>query len=390
MEKRCICKNCDNVVVLPSIKFDLMNDYGWIVVKCNNCGQKIIVSTDNPEETSPSSGGRKIASYDEDIYSFDEVQNEHKDAITADNEIKVSQPPKRRALYNYNLPSIHFCNSCGKYLDDMAHTLLQQNTDAITKNYGDVMNCILAGHGDADQFVTRIDSICNCGNPLQFFFAKEFKANCKPLNINELDFVATNQTIESRHINTLATKSDCLAVLGKFIARWNNIADQIILVTPFIGTQYQNAEKLANEWQWLFDRADASKTRLITRKSTLTQFKNKYPDLGIDDSIWQKYDLEEKIIKGMKEKPNNFHAKFYAGFIGDKVELLSGSFNLVGGPSYEQISFEIVDKNDFIQKYLTPLKISLNITQFNPPVAYIHKEKTDWVPDMSRTRKIFP
>ena len=223
-----------------------------------------------------------------------------------------------------------------------------------------------------------------------FFYAKEFKADCKRLNVEELDFVATNQTIESRNINTLASKSDCLAILGKFLARWNNIADQIILVTPFIGTQYQNAEKLANEWKWLFDRADARKTRLITRKSTLTQFKKKYPDLGIDEEIWQKYDLEEKIIKGMKEKPNNFHAKFYAGFIGDKVELLSGSFNLVGGPSYEQISFEVVDKESFISKYLTPLKISLDITSFNPPVAYFNKEEAKWVADMSRTRKIFP
>lgn len=252
------------------------------------------------------------------------------------------------------------------------------------------MDCVLADVGEADQTVVRIDSNCDCGNPLQFFFAKEFKADCEPLNINKLDFVATNQAIEPRHINTLATKSDCLAILGKFIARWNNIADQIVLVTPFIGTQYQNAEKLANEWQWLFDRADATKTRLITRKSTLTQFKKKYPDLGIDDSIWQKYDLEENIIKGMKEKPNNFHAKFYAGFIGDKVELLSGSFNLVGGPSFEQISFETINKNDFIQKYLAPLKISLSITQFNPPVGYIHKEGSDWIPDSSRTRKIFP
>ena len=389
MEKRCKCTNCDNVVVLPSIKFDLMNDYGWIVVECQKCRQHLVISTENPDETSPSSGGKKISSYDEDIYSINDVLAFNNDATIANEQIKVSLPPKQKAPYCYSSPSIHFC-SCGKTLDGMAYALLKKHESELSKEYAGVMSCILAGQGDANQAIIKIDDVCNCGNPLQFFFAKEFKADSKPLNVEELDFVATNQTIEPHNINTLASKSDCLAVLGKFIARWNNVADQIVLGTPFIGTKYQNAETLANEWKWIFDRADARKTRLITRKSTLTQFKNKYPALGIDDVIWQKYDLEEKIIKGMKEKPNNVHAKFYAGFIGDKVELLSGSFNLVGGPSYEQISFEVVDKDSFVKKYLTPLKISLDITSFNPPVAYFNKEESRWVAYMSRTRKIFP
>ena len=389
MEKRCVCSNCKNVVVLPSIKFDSMNDYGWIVVECQQCHKHLVISTENPDETSPSSGGRKISSYDEDIFSFDDVLAANSDAIITNEQIEASLPPKEKAPYCYDPPHIHFC-SCGQPLDDMALKSLVKNEPELKRHYDGVMSCILAGQGDANQAIIKIDDVCNCGNPLQFFFAKEFKADCKPLNVEELDFVATNQTIEPRNINTLASKSDCLAILGKFLARWNNIADQIILVTPFIGTQYQNAEKLANEWKWIFDRADARKTRLITRKSTLTQFKNKYPALGIDDDIWQKYDLEEKIIKGMKEKPNNFHAKFYAGFIGDKVELLSGSFNLVGGPSYAQISFEVVDKDSFVKKYLTPLKISLDITSFNPPVVYFNKEESRWVADMSRTREIFP
>ena len=173
MEKRCKC-TCDNVVVLPSIKFDLMNDYGWIVVECQQCKKHLIISTENPDETYPSSGGRKISSYDEDIYSIDDVLAENSDATVTNEQIKVSLPPKEKAPYCYNSPSIHFC-SCGKPLDNMAFALLEQHKSELSKEYAGVMNCIIAGQGDADQAIIRIDDNCECGKPLHFFMQKNLK-----------------------------------------------------------------------------------------------------------------------------------------------------------------------------------------------------------------------
>lgn len=302
METRCLCNNCKQVIVMPNIKFDMMNDYGWILVTCNKCNKELLIPSINPDETYPISGARKLESFDDEIYTLSEIQNNHPNASLINEQINAQLPLSKKAPYSYSKPSIHHCNNCGESLDELAKNELKNEESNLVKEYYEVMNCILAEQGYAKQAIFRIDTSCKCGKNVQLFFAKRFKADGAALKIDDLDFISTNQEIKASNINTLASKSDCLSILGKFIARWNNIADQIVLVTPFIGNQYLNAEKLANEWKWLFDRTAPQKTRLITRSSTLKQFKNKYPDLGIDEEIWKKYDLEETTIKNMKKK----------------------------------------------------------------------------------------
>jgi len=108
-------------------------------------------------------------------------------------------------------------------------------------------------------------------------------------------------------------------------------------------------------WDWLFKNADAERVTLITRKATWTRFRNAHNESGVSFADLERYGLQEKVVSEGETK-QDFHAKFFAGVSTDGVELLSGSANLVRGPSIENISFHRMSLERFQDRYLNVLK----------------------------------
>ena len=105
-------------------------------------------------------------------------------------------------------------------------------------------------------------------------------------------------------------------------------------------------------------------------------FKKAQDSTGIPYELLVEWGLLEPLIEAMETEKMTFfqksHAKYYVGVFDDYVEVLSGSFNIHKGPSFENISFRKYDKTFFRERYLhmfKDFKYSENIN--NPFVHYM-------------------
>lgn len=113
--------------------------------------------------------------------------------------------------------------------------------------------------------------------------------------------------------------------------------------------------QLQEVWDWLFENLDPDKTTILTRGATWERFKSIQKDSGLDFDLLKRYGLEDAVVSGGASK-QDFHAKFFAGMSADQVEVLSGSANLVRGPSIENITFNRMSFDRFNSKYLEVMK----------------------------------
>jgi hypothetical protein len=126
---------------------------------------------------------------------------------------------------------------------------------------------------------------------------------------------------------------------------------------PFIGYHYKNSQEALTElWNWLEININVDKTNLITRKGTFNLFKNAQDSTGIPYDLLVEWGLLEPLIESMDSGEMPFyqrsHAKYYVGVFNDKVEVLSGSFNIHKGPSFENLNFREYSKDFFEKRYL--------------------------------------
>jgi hypothetical protein len=68
----------------------------------------------------------------------------------------------------------------------------------------------------------------------------------------------------------------------------------------------------------------------------------------------------------MDMRKQDFHAKFFAGISEEMCEVMSGSANLVRGPSLENISFRSMPKAAFEQRYVMRLKLQKGLPAAPP------------------------
>lgn len=402
-----LCPQCNSCIIYQSPTFEGYNDSGWIVLECAECKKKyeslkakhpktkatstfLIVKARNPNETSISQGAEKKEYFDSDTYEFAEVMQNYPTAQKINKCVDISgyNPNEKNRNDCLNLPN--FICSCGASLVDSAKIQWDADASEIGKTYADVRTMYYEwSRQDYKQLEIEVPFKCaNCQAEHIAYFGKSINGDADCVwNQNSLQLVNINQKIDRMKIMGTKSKTECLKILSTFLARWNVIAQEIMLVTPFIGTQYQNAEELEESWNWIVKNTNPTKTRLITRTKTLNDFRKEYPKFGKDIDLFVNYELEPDIITN-SEKLNSSHSKFYAGIIGDRVELLSGSFNLVGGPSNEQISFDVIPFEFFKEQYLKPLK--LDSCKSDPFAMDICKEKDEYVLREKRYSELFP
>jgi hypothetical protein len=96
--------------------------------------------------------------------------------------------------------------------------------------------------------------------------------------------------------------------------------------------------------------------------------------------LLERFDLQNKVV-AQKNSKQDFHAKFYAGTFADKCEIISGSANLVGGPSVENIAFHKMSNDRFTKRYIDKLNLKSPLPIPKPRTAHwvlIEKKATEW------------
>lgn len=349
-----LCPNCEASFHYMELSFvGGMNDYGWIQVECGSCSFLFAVAVKNPTEVSSNKSYLIKEIIDKEISS--------PSAPIIDNKIRHDFPEnKLNFKFKKNSTPLYLCSVCEQSLDAIANDILLGETDALQRSWSNVENYLLASSGAAkssDSILVSLDFECDCSTiHTAIFVAKTYIGASNIPLVERCNLIhVTYADLESR-LNSLATKSEVMELLEKLLIRWHAIFDKVILAVPFIGHQWLKEDELQDIWNWLFENLDPDKAVLLTRSNTWTSFKNLQKENGLSFELLQKFGIEEKVVSaGLKKQ--DFHAKFFAGISKDMVEILSGSANLVRGPSIENITFSRMSFSDFDKKYLQVMKL---------------------------------
>jgi hypothetical protein len=353
------CSHCENNIRIHPVKFPVMNDHGGIIVECEKCNKLSFCETINPVETEISKGGRKIDAWDIDITS-------KKDAISMYTDIKeltdgllvVGDLEVRDYEFNFNSPHIYHCSNCGNEIESAAKKALINKNQKIATQYDSLMNYILANHRQQyDNLIVEVDTECGCGHVFVSYWHKNFVADHKPINPEKnLFLIGTDMPINASSIDGIMSKNDCKRILEKFIIRWNAIYPRLLIVTPFVGHQWLSQEEIIELWDWIKNFLDPKKSSLVTRTATYNKYKKACEEKGVSLELLERYGLNNSIVQEFTKK-QDFHAKIYVGYSSENTEMLLGSFNLMDGPSVENITFKSTNYDTFKNKFVTPMNI---------------------------------
>lgn len=129
-------------------------------------------------------------------------------------------------------------------------------------------------------------------------------------------------------------------------------------MTPFVGHQWMSKEEIIELWDWLKNYVDPKKTTLVTRTATFNKYKKACEDKGISIDLLDNFGINNPVIQDFTKK-QDFHAKIYVGYSDVHSEILMGSFNLMNGPSMENISFLPSKYDNFTDNFISPMKITI-------------------------------
>lgn len=406
MNFKVLCPQCQNPISCHQVHFPFMNDFGAMVIECSNCKTKynqkkavnsktrakttyFIVECVNPNESSITEGGEKINyyEYDESI-SLSEAKKDFPNAQII-SEIVVTPPQKLEPCSNTDCLSLpNMKCSCGSDLPPYALATLKKENKIIKDGCKGILDMYYKWcWQDYKEMILELAAKCDsCKQDFIAYYARQIKkdSDCN-WDAPSFHLVSTNIPINRSQLMGIKTKTECMSILKTFLARWNLIADEILVISPYIGTIHQTDAQLIEDWKWLVDNCEQSKTRLFTKTQTINSIRSTYKSLGIDANLWITYGLEDALIKDFS-KINNSHAKVYAGIIGNKVEILHGSANLVKGSSNENFCYDILDYEQFKVSYMDPLKIERQRNKSSS--MYIRKEGDRYVYGEKRKNEI--
>lgn len=353
------CKNseCDNLIRLNEGKFvGRINDKGGIVIQCNKCDAIFPCSLKNPYDASGiSSGGQILEKWTDNFPPQFELKFNIKESdIDVIERLLVfgyEKPPKvlwsPSETCTYGTEETNF--------EELSFNALNSKSEIIDRNYRTYYNHYVKGGSSAKKSFVIIHYDYN-NIEYQAVFAKEIDSE-NDLNRNNLYLINHSRVNFIKQIDGIFTKTQCLGFLERFLNRWKYTANEVLLVVPFIGYHYKNSQEALTElWNWLEININVDKTNLITRKGTFNLFKKAQDSTGIPYDLLVEWGLLEPLIESMNNGEMPFyqrsHAKYYVGVFKDKVEVLSGSFNIHKGPSFENLNFRKYSKDFFKKRFL--------------------------------------
>lgn len=377
------CSQCENNIRIHVVKFPVENDNGGLIIQCDICEKLSFFETINPVETSISKGGKKIDTWDIDVITKENALAQYSDIKELrEGVLVIGDLEKREYEFKFNSPHIYHCSNCGNEVESISKTALESDAINIASQYDSLMDYISANYRDCqNNLVIEVKTVCKCQQHFVSYWHKKFVVDNKSIiPQKDLFLIGTDMPIKSSYIDGIISKNDCKIILEKFIIRWNAIYPRLLVVTPFVGHQWLSKEEIIELWDWIKNFLDPEKSSLVTRTATFNKYKKACEEKGISLEVLEKYGLNNTIIQEFTKK-QDFHAKIYVGYSLENTEMLLGSFNLMDGPSFENISFNSTNYDTFIKKFIAPMNIPLvNPTSIEKNWLRISKNsENEWI-----------
>lgn|GEM_PF-703509 len=345
------CPHCTESHHYVETRFTGDNDKGYWLLECLKCRSQFVIELLNPME----SGGEASR----------HIQEKHERAFTGDRGIVAidvlvhdTDLNQNAWSFKYNAIPLYRCKSSSVNLERLAKDELGKQIDEVLSACSTAANYLLKGSADCDLAVVRVPLNCACGgkHTATYYARLAIGSDLGALSEDNFLLADVSNSEMDETLDGIVSKSDAMDLLEKLVIRWNLLADQIFIVSPFVGTSYTSHEKQLEIWSWLLGMLDPRKGVFLTRGATYTSYKTAMKADGVSVDLLEKYGLENKIV-AMDVRKQDFHAKFFAGISEDGCEVMSGSANLVRGPSVENVSFRQMSKIQFDERYLRNLNL---------------------------------
>lgn len=345
------CPHCKQPHHYVEINFPSENDRGYWKVDCSKCKKMFVIEVNNPWESDgklrkqikerleePFTGDRSIVASEIARHDFDLNRNEWR--------------------FNYAATTLYQCAENSSDLEELAKSALELNFVEIARAYGNAQNYLMSRGSNHDFAVVRLPVKCKCGGThiATFYMRFVMDSDKGPRSAGDFLLADVSGAKLEQTLDGIVSKNDAMDLLEKLVIRWNLLAEQILIVSPFVGTTYTSSAKQLEVWQWLLEMLDPAKSVFLTRGATWTSYKKAMESDGVSVDMLEKFGLENLLV-AMDLRKQDFHAKFFAGISNHECEVMSGSANLVRGPSVENISFQAMEKSKFDERYIDRLKL---------------------------------
>lgn len=350
------CPLCAEPHHYVNVKHPISNDPGYWVVKCSGCAEPFCIA-DLHDVNDSFAKGFSILSREEGDIDNPQAPIAHKVAIYNLNLNKI------RLHYDYATCPLYEC-TCTKPLDLLARKQLDVEYKKVNKEFCNRMNYAFKGIFNAEYIVAKLHFTCECGVDHVATYYTRFIVNPDqiPPEVDDYILADVSGAQLSDSLDGIRSKNDAMDLLAKLIMRWNLLADQVLLASPFIGHLYLSSEDQMKIWEWLLNMLDPRIAIFITRTTAWNQYRKSMNDARISVDLLEDFGLENKVVSAGQSK-QDFHAKFYAGISDDWSEVYSGSANLVRGPSMENTSFRKMTREAFDRRYITRMALKSALPQ---------------------------
>lgn len=346
------CPDCGEPHHYVEIKFPMVNDRGGWVIECSKCKMHFTVALRNPQE-SVAKGFTVISRFDDD-HDSDERTTPAASEI-AEYSLDVNSEVSR---FRYGENPIYRCINTGEELESAALMELKNQRSQLNGQIASAINYALSSRTpDVEHAVIQFHAPCTCGHRHRatFYFPFRLDGSAPPEAEDMLLADIEGSSLEDE-LTGIFSKSFLMDALEKLIVRWRLKFDQVVIASPFIAHQWMSKQNKLAVWEWFLGILEPQRTTFITRLASYKGYKDALLDSGLDHKVLADFGLENRII-GAGTKKQDFHAKVYIG-LGERSEVLSGSANLLRGPSLENASFSTLPINRLEKRYLAPLGVT--------------------------------
>ena len=369
------CPKCGCPHPYVEVTFPIANDRGFWQLACRKCGTDFAIQLSNPRESSPT----------EPYQVGDRVEEPtDRQPVNPAQEILLHNLEPNTVAHNfrYGATSLYICEKSGTALEATAQKVLQQEFQEIARKHHQSINYGLAQRlPPLEHIVIHCDVPCDCGEMHKATFYSKFILNFDSMPKTDDGYLLANisGTNLADRLEGLLTKTEIMTLLEKLIIRWHLISAQIIVASPFVGHSYLGAGKRLSLFSWILSSLDPDRSVFISRTRTINEYKAVLQEVDqIDSDLLASFGLENKLIAAGTRK-QDFHAKFFIGRSASTCEVLSGSANLVEGPSLENASFRAMSLERCQAHYLGRLGIAIPEPKPQPKhFIKVWKDGKDW------------
>ncbi|MBK9494708.1 MAG: hypothetical protein IPO08_09205, partial [Xanthomonadales bacterium] len=278
------CPGCDQPHHYFEVTFPLENDRGYWEVNCSKCNELFVIELSNPRE-SDGNLSRQIRARHEEPFDGDR-------AVVARDVLQHNIDLNRNSWsFNYSAVSLYRCAKDSSNLEVLAKHALGANIAGILAAYNTAVNYLLKGGADHDIALARVPLTCSCGGKHTATYYARLALGTESGPSSEDDFLLADVSgaMMEKTLDGVVSKDEAMDILEKLVIRWNLLADQILIVAPFVGSIYLSNEKQLVIWRWLLRMLNAEKSVFLTRGATYKAYKQAMEADGVPVDLLEKF-----------------------------------------------------------------------------------------------------